>query len=193
MRPERRADRPGRDLGAGHLRDDPFILLEGGGAERRHQKLAGAFVLKPVQEKHGVGAHHRAEDRVRLARVEDRGVPGEDLSGGVGAGEDRKGVAGGCDPQGERAPESSRHPRDEGVPKPEQGNGLRDGWPPESGWEDCFPQLNFRRFAKGAHLFETGLGPLPNLLLHAHRVIVPPASGWMPPNDGPGMPRRARW
>ena len=44
-----------------------------------------------------------------------------------------------------------------------------------------------------AHLFETGLGPLPNLLLHAHRVIVPPASGWMPPNDGPGMPRRARW
>ena len=77
-------------LGLGQPGDHVLVAAQRVAVERRHQQLAGALVLAGVDEQQRVLAHHRAEDRVALAGVEDLGVAREDLLDVLGPVEDHE-------------------------------------------------------------------------------------------------------
>ena len=116
---------PAADLGLGEAGDQVLVAAQRVPVERRHQQLAGALVLGGVDEQQRVLAHHRAEDRVALAGVEDLGVTREDLLDVLGPVEHDEASALGQDPDREDVAVAPVQRRDELVPEPQQPDALQ--------------------------------------------------------------------
>ena len=148
IRSRLRNSTPGRQVATSSRAICGDVLLVAGHRrlpERRHQQLAGALVLRAVDEQQRVLAHDRAEDRVALAGVEDLRVAAEDLLGGLRLVEEHQRPALGDEPDGEDVAVLALQRGDERVPEAHQRRALHQRRPPGPGW-----QLLARRHREGA-------------------------------------------
>ena len=90
--PQRLPVRPAPGLPLCHLAHHVDVALHALPVERGQEKLALRHVLLFVEEQDRVGADHRTQDRVRLARMENLGVAGEDLAHVLRVGEHHPGA-----------------------------------------------------------------------------------------------------
>ena len=125
QRLERHVRLPAADLGLGESGDQVLVAAQGVPVERRHQQPAGALVLSRVDQQQRVLPHHRAEDRVALAGVEDLGVAREDLLDVLGPVEHHEVSALGQDPDREDVAVAPVQRRDELVTEPQQPDALQ--------------------------------------------------------------------
>jgi hypothetical protein len=133
--PERRevfALGPPLHLVADQTDHEVLVASQRATVEGRHQQLAGAPVLRGVDQQQGVLAHHRSQDRVALAGVEHLGIPGEDRLDVLEPVEQDEVAPLGHQPQREHLAVAPAHRRDEAVPEPQCAEAPQDRRQPRS-------------------------------------------------------------